>query len=70
MPKKQSPILDFKKATKPTKSLADFEYDIKIGGRINATGRMQIESESFPYYGYATTLITETREAVDSSENS
>ncbi|MBS1509060.1 MAG: hypothetical protein JSS79_20650 [Bacteroidetes bacterium] len=69
MPKKQSPILDFRKSSEATKPCDDSQYDIKIGGRINAAGKMKIESEKSTIHSLAT-RITESREAVDSSENS
>lgn len=66
MGKNGNPILNFRASAMRSKSSDDCKYDIKIGGRINGNGRMQIEVENKPL----ATLITETREAVDNSENS
>ncbi len=69
MIEKQNPILYFRSQPTPKTVRVDAKYDLKIGGRVNYLNNLLIESQENSNL-VLSTLITETREAVDSSENS
>lgn len=69
MRKTQNPILNFRSSAKYRIAKKRDNYDIKIGGRIDSARKLIIETEENNKM-YLSTLITETREAIDSCENS
>lgn len=69
MKNEKNPILEFRKAAGSNNTHQDGFFDIQIGARVNDNGVLLIDSDA-PNNFHINTLITETREAVDSAENS
>ena len=69
MKNSQNPILSFRNSSNVKIDETKENYDIKLGGRISSSSKFLIDSNEFDKL-HLSTLITETREAIDSSENS
>ena len=65
----KNPILAFKGPKQMTIQDANENFDICLGLRLTSDKKVLIETDQ-DLKKYCATLITETREAVDSSENS
>ena len=65
----KNPILKFKESKQLIKKDSKTTFDIRLGLRLNSDKSILIETDK-ELRKHCATLITETREAVDSSENS
>ena len=65
----KNPILKFKESKQLIKKDSKTTFDIRLGLSLNSDKSILIETDK-ELRKHCATLITETREAVDSSENS
>lgn len=65
----ENPILTFRGTSQLNSSVSRKTFDIRLGLRLTKDNKILIESDE-NIKEHLATLITETREAVDSSENS
>ncbi len=65
----KNPILKFRESKQLNKKESKINFDIRLGLRLNCENTILIERDK-ELRKHCATLITETREAVDSSENS
>ncbi len=64
----KNPILTFKGTKQMTIKDTNVNFDIRLGLRLTSDKKVLIETDK-DLKKHCATLITETREAVDSSEN-